>query len=224
MMIVECRQLGRTYGAGRAAQVALTDVSLQFERGEICSILGPSGSGKTTLLSILGCLLAPTRGELWVENVRVDHARPRQLVRLRRRLIGFVFQQARLLPFLSIEENLRLVGRNSGLPRQDLSRRIDRLLDELSLADVRNRSPDEASVGERQRASIARAILHRPPIVLADEPTASLDWPTGRRVMELLIQQAREEKALLIIVTHDPRAAALTHRSICIDSGKVLDA
>ena len=88
---------------------------------------------------------------------------------------------------------------------------------------MRNRSPDEASGGERQRASIARAILHRPPIVLADEPTASLDWPTGRRVMELLIQQTREVRALLIIVTHDPRAAALTHRSICIDSGRVLD-
>jgi putative ABC transport system ATP-binding protein len=134
-----------------------------------------------------------------------------------------VFQQARLLPFLSIEENLRLVGRNSGIRRQVLSRRIDRLLDELSLADVRNRSPDETSGGERQRASIARAILHRPAIVLADEPTASLDWPTGGRVMELLIQQAREEKALLIIVTHDPRAAALAHRSICIDSGRVVD-
>lgn len=221
--MLECRSLTKTFGAGRAAHTALQGVSLTFERGVTCALLGPSGSGKTTLLSILGCLLSPTSGALLIDGRMVRHNWTRQLTDLRRRLIGFVFQSANLLPFLTIEQNLLIVGRNSGLTSQDVAQRLDALCERLNIQALRSKYPSEASGGERQRVAIARAVLHRPKILLADEPTAALDWENGQRVVTLLTEQAHRDDAVLITVTHDPRVAEAHERVLHMDSGRIAD-
>ena len=142
------------------------------------ALLGPSGSGKTTLLSILGCLLSPTAGVLRIDGKQVDHAAPGRLTELRRTVLGFVFQQAQLLPFLSMGDNLRIVGRNAGLARSFVEARITCLGDRLGIADLLVKKPHLASTGQRQGLDRSSA-AHQPPIVLADEPTAVLDWETG---------------------------------------------
>jgi putative ABC transport system ATP-binding protein len=221
MAILECRRVSKSFGTGRARQLVLDDVSLSFDRAQLCALLGPSGSGKTTLLSILGCLLSPSSGDLTIQGSPVSFRQPGELVRLRRSTIGFVFQHSQLLPFLTIEENLLIVARNLGLDRRERRRRASELLDELGLTHIRGRPPDEASGGERQRVAVARAVLNRPPIVLADEPTASLDWVNGQRVMELLVRLATEARSLLLVVSHDPRILPFVERVIRVDSGKV---
>jgi putative ABC transport system ATP-binding protein len=221
--LMECDRVSKVYGTGPVAEHALRETSLRLHRGETCVLLGPSGSGKTTLLSILGCLLSPSAGTLRIGDQPVDHGCPGELTALRRRRIGFVFQHAQLLPFLTIEENIRIVGRNSGLARADLAARLDELLERLGLAGLRQKRPDQASGGQRQRAAIARALIHRPAIILADEPTAALDGPTGEAVVALLREQARREDALLVTVTHDTRLVPGFDRVLHMDSGKVCE-
>jgi putative ABC transport system ATP-binding protein len=219
--VLECQDLRKSYGQGALAEPVLHGVTLALGRGEACVLLGPSGSGKTTLLSIFGCLLSPTSGALRIDGRVVDHAAPGQLVRLRRRQIGFVFQHAQLLPFLSVEQNIALVGRNAGLGRAEVARRVDELLARLDLAGLRGKTPDRVSGGQRQRVALARALVHRPPLILADEPTASLDWGNGQVVVRLLVEQARADHALLIAVTHDTRLLKWFDRVFHIDSGRV---
>src|SRR5581483_599582 len=138
--------------------------------------------------------------------------------------LGFVFQHARLLPFLTAEENLRLVGRNTGLGGPGLARRIDEVIDRLDLAAARAKYPSQLSGGQRQRVAIARAVLHRPPVILADEPTAALDWDHGEAAVRLLVEQARAEGAMLLTVTHDERLRPLFGRRLRIDRGRLLEA
>ena len=219
--VLECESVAKTYGTGPLAEEVLKDVSLSLHRGEACVLLGPSGSGKTTLLSILGCMLSPSRGELRIEGQAVKHNSLGQLTALRRHHIGFVFQHAQLLPFLTVEENLRLVSRNAGLTRSRLESRMGQILEDLDIVPLRNKRPGDVSGGQRQRVAIARAALHSPSIILADEPTAALDWQHGEAVVRLLTQQARRENALLVTVTHDTRLVGMFDRVLSMDSGKV---
>jgi putative ABC transport system ATP-binding protein len=221
--ILDCNDVRKTYGRGPLAQAVLHGVSLRLGPGEACVLLGPSGSGKTTLLSILGCLLSPSAGELRIHGQAVDHACAGRQSWIRRRQIGFVFQQAQLLPFLTVAQNVAVVGRNSGLGRAETASRVEELLARLDIEHLRARRPDQVSGGQRQRAAIARALVHRPSIVLADEPTAALDGPTGEAVVRLLIEQARAEGALLIAVTHDTRLVKRFDRVFHMDSGRVLE-
>ncbi|MGD9715155.1 MAG: ABC transporter ATP-binding protein [Thermomicrobiales bacterium] len=220
--LLACNALAKTYGRGTIAETALAGVTLKCARGETCLLLGPSGSGKTTLLSILGCLLSPTDGQVEIEGERVPYGRPGKLIALRRDKIGFVFQQAQLLPFLTVESNLRVVAKNAGLRRPEIRQRIGELTDALGIRAYRHRKPAELSGGQRQRVAIARALLHRPPIILADEPTASLDWENGQAAIRLLIEQAKAENSLLIVVTHDTRLVPLFDRVLQMESGKIL--
>jgi putative ABC transport system ATP-binding protein len=219
MPILECRGLSMVFGSGRAAQTALSEVSLAFRPGESCVLLGPSGSGKTTLLSILGCLLTPTLGTVLIDGQAVN---PRRLSTIRRQRIGFVFQQAQLLPFLTVQDNLHVAGRNAGLSSQRLKGRMDELLTRLGISELRDKLPDSLSGGERQRVAIARAMLHRPPVLLADEPTAALDWANGQNVVELLTAEAKTEQSVLITVTHDTRLVRYFHRVLQIESGRIV--
>jgi ABC-type lipoprotein export system ATPase subunit len=212
------------YGTGPAAQPVLSGASVRLARGEACALLGPSGSGKTTLLSILGCLLTPTAGRLCVLDGPVPWGAPRGLTRLRRETIGFVFQQANLLPFLSVADNVRVVGRNSGVRGRDLESRVGELLDRLGIGSVASKRPAEVSTGQRQRAAIARALVHRPAVILADEPTAALDWDAGYAAVKLLADHARSSGAGLLVVTHDARLVGLFDRVFRIDHGKVVAA
>ena len=219
--ILACHRISKTYGHGALAETALKEVSLQFCQGETVLLLGPSGSGKTTLLSILGCLLTPSEGEVEIEGVTVPRTSPGRLVSIRRDKIGFVFQHAQLLPFLSVADNLKIVGKNIGLNGADTKLRINSLTTRLGLAPYLHRKPSDLSGGQRQRVAIARALVLRPVILLADEPTAALDWTNGQIVIDLLIEQARAAKSVLIVVTHDTRLIKLFDRVLHVDSGRV---
>jgi putative ABC transport system ATP-binding protein len=220
-MALRCEGLAKHFGKGPSKQTVLDQVSLEFRAGERCALLGPSGSGKTTLISILGCLVSPTSGTVEIAGANVDYRSKGKLSSLRREKIGFVFQSAQLLPFLTVYDNLYLAGRNAGVGAKELSLRIGQLLERLGVSHLRQKSPNSLSGGERQRIAVARAVVHRPPILLADEPTASLDWQNGRKVVELLVDSARINNSLLITVTHDPRVAEHFDRHLTMDSGKV---
>lgn len=216
-----CHRISKTYGQGELSETALSEVSLTFTRGETCVLLGPSGSGKTTLLSIFGCLLTPSDGDVEIDGEKVPKAAQGKLSELRRTKIGFVFQHSQLLAFLTVEENLRIVARNSGLTKADAAAQITHLTARLDVSRYVHRKPAELSGGQRQRVAIARALIHSPAIVLADEPTAALDWTNGQIVIKLLIEQAKESNSVLIVVTHDTRLVELFDRVLHLDSGKV---
>jgi putative ABC transport system ATP-binding protein len=220
-VILECQQISKVYGTGALAERILTDVSLTFRQGETCILLGPSGSGKTTLLSILGFLLSPTSGQLRIQDRVVDYRSQRALSPLRRDLVGFVFQQAQLLPFLTMEGNLKLVGQNVGLSQAELARRIHDIMQALGIEHLKKKKPPDASGGQKQRVAIARALLHRPAIILADEPTAALDWQNGAAAVRLLVEQAKTHRALLITVTHDTRLIPMFDRVLQMEGGRI---
>jgi putative ABC transport system ATP-binding protein len=221
--VLLCRNIHHTYGRGEVAESVLAGVSASFAAGEVCVLMGPSGSGKTTLLSILGCMLKPSAGELTMCGESVDWQSPGRLTYFRRVHLGFVFQHAQLLPFLTVVENLEVVGRNAGLSAKAVTGRIDELLKRLGIAAMRHKKPDHLSGGQRQRVAIARAVLHRPSILLADEPTAALDWHHGQEVVRLLVEQAHEERAMLLTVTHDTRLLPLFRRVLRIEEGRLTE-
>ena len=216
-----CRELRMTYGTGELSEVVLEGVSLEVCTGEACVLLGPSGSGKTTLLSIIGCLLTPSGGELTLAGVRVPFGEAERLGALRREKLGFVFQHAQLLPFLNAEQNVALVGENAGLTRAAAQVRAAELLEHLGMEAARTKLPGQLSGGQRQRVAIARALVHRPPIVLADEPTAALDWQHGQTVAQLLVEQTRAAGAALVVVTHDQRLVPRFDRVFTMDQGRL---
>jgi putative ABC transport system ATP-binding protein len=218
---LDCHDITKTYGQGSLTETVLDGVSLTLPTGAVCAVVGPSGSGKTTLLSILGCLLSPTSGNVSLRGEVIDFASKERLVETRRTQIGFVFQHSQLLPFLSIGENLSVVATNCGVRRAELPVRIAEVAARLGIADVLHKKPTEVSGGQRQRAAIARAVLHRPPLLLADEPTAALDWKNGQAAVQLLIEQARLEKSALITVTHDSRLLDQFEVVLALESGRL---
>jgi ABC-type lipoprotein export system ATPase subunit len=224
MSALICHNLTKVYGRGALAETALSGVTMRFQAGECCMLLGPSGSGKTTFLSIVGCLLSPTGGTVEMDGRPIDYTKQGRLTRLRRKQIGFVFQHAQLLPFLSVFENLNIIGRNAGLPAKETRTRIAHLLEHLGIARYSHRKPDDLSGGQRQRVSIARALLHRPKVILADEPTAALDWENGQAATKMLVEQAHNDGALLIVVSHDTRLVPLFDRTVHLESGKLRSA
>lgn len=221
--ILECAAVRHVFGKGDLAEEVLRDVSVAFQPGEVCVLMGPSGSGKTTLLSILGCLLAPTAGRLHLAEQEINFRARGVLTRIRRERIGFIFQQSQLLPFLTAVENLEVVERNAGVPAGQLRSRIEDLFERLDITGVRHKRPEQMSGGQRQRVAIARALLTRPPILLADEPTASLDWHHGEAAVRLLVERAKAEGAFLLTVTHDARLLPLFPRRLHIDCGRLVE-
>jgi putative ABC transport system ATP-binding protein len=221
--VLQCDNVHHTYGKGEVAESVLVGVSASFVAGEGCVLMGPSGSGKTTLLSVLGCMLKPTAGEVKVCGERVDWRSPRRLTYFRRVHLGFVFQHAQLLPFLTVAENLEVVGRNAVLSPKALAARIEELLERLGIAAMRHKKPEHLSGGQRQRVAIARAVLHRPSILLADEPTAALDWHHGEEAVRLLVEQAQAEGAMLLTVTHDTRLLPMFGRVLGIRGGQLFE-
>jgi putative ABC transport system ATP-binding protein len=215
--------LNKIYGEGPTAVRALRDVSLEFPNGEFAAIMGPSGSGKSTLLHILGALDKPTSGRVIVGGTDLPGLSDRKLTLFRRERMGFVFQFYNLIPTLSAEENVLLPALIAGEQVGKYSQRLDELLDLVGLLGRRTHRPDELSGGEQQRVAIARALIRNPDIILADEPTGNLDSKTGGGVLRLLRESAARYGQTILMVTHDPRAAASADRAIFLSDGRVVD-
>jgi putative ABC transport system ATP-binding protein len=220
---VETIGLEKVYGEGSTAVRALKDVSLEFPNGEFAAIMGPSGSGKSTLLHILGALDKPTSGRVIVGGTELSGLSDKKLTLLRRERMGFVFQFFNLIPTLSAEENVLLPVLIAGKKSGKYEKRLDELLDLVGLTGRRTHRPDELSGGEQQRVAIARALIKFPDIILADEPTGNLDSRTGAEVLQLLKESAARFEQTILMVTHDPRAAATADRAVFLSDGRVVD-
>ncbi len=208
------------YGRGAARSLALRNVTLSFRRGKLTLVMGPSGSGKTTLLSLIGCLLAPDAGSVYVGGRDVAALGVKDRATVRRAQIGFVFQAFRLFRALSALDNVAIAGEIGGSPIARAAARD--LLEEFGLGGKLALKPDELSGGEKQRVAIARALLRRPPILLADEPTAALDSEAGRQVLEILAGLAEQQNQTVVVVSHDPRWESYAHSVVELRDGEVV--
>jgi putative ABC transport system ATP-binding protein len=202
--------------------VALDGACLSVNPGEMVAIVGPSGSGKSTLLHCAAGILRPDAGRVVFEGRRVDAMGEAARSALRRTAFGFVFQFGQLVPELTAAENIALPLMLSGASRRGALREARRWLGQLDLVDAAQKRPGELSGGEGQRVAVARALVHRPRVVFADEPTGSLDSLSGEVVMNLLVGMAGDEGAAIVIVTHDPRVAAYARRDIVVRDGKIV--
>lgn len=212
-----------TYGAGSSAVHALDSVSLAFDVGRLTLVMGPSGSGKTTLLSVLGCLLTPNNGAVYLQDRLVTDLSERERGDIRKQFIGYVFQAFRLFRSLSALENVLVALEISGCRGQQAREAAREVLAAVGMADKWLLKPDELSGGEKQRVAIARAIVNDPPIILADEPTASLDSSSGEQIAEMLLKLAEDEKRLVLVVSHDSRWLPFCHRMIEMRDGRIVD-
>jgi len=222
MAIVEAHNLVKTYHMGLTEVRALQGVDLVVENGEFLSVMGRSGSGKSTLLNLLGCLDRPTKGTVFINGVEVTALPRRRLPRIRQQMVGFVFQQFNLLPSLTALENVMLPLRYSRVGRAEGRRRAMELLEQVGLGDRYTHRPAELSGGELQRVAVARALINRPAIVLADEPTGELDTHTAGEIMALLHDLNQTQGQTFITVTHDPGVAKKTARTIYLSDGMIL--
>ena len=219
MIVLRAENVTKNYVEGGQTVPVLRGVSLSVGKGEIVSLEGPSGSGKTTLLSILGCILTATSGRVVVDSEPVDPSRPATLPGIRKRSIGFVFQQHNLIPALTAAENVAYSLNIRGVRGEEADRETLRVLTEVGLADKAESLPRELSGGQKQRVAVARALAGNAPILLVDEPTASLDSQTGQQLLELFRRLARDENRAMLIVTHDPKVRAIADRVVTIHDG-----
>lgn len=211
--LLQVHDVRKVYGSGHTEVVAVSDATMAVEQGEFVSLLGPSGSGKTTLISIIGGLLSATSGTVRVGETEITAMSAKELTSFRAEKVGFVFQSANLVPFLTARENLLYVaGLVKGGSRKDAQGRADQLLEELGLADRARNLPEQLSGGERQRVAIGRALMNDPELVLVDEPTAALDTAMGQQVVELLRREVKSRGKTGIMVTHDLRMVDYTDR------------
>ena len=223
MTVLKLDEVTKVRGAGRHALTALDRVSLRVEAGEIVILHGPSGSGKTTLLAVAAGLLTPDGGAVTLDGWLLAHEGAHARRSLRARRLGFVFQRANLLPQLSVRQNVLLQAVLAGASRAEAEGRTDELLAALGLDGLASRRPAHLSGGEEQRVAVARALVHQPAIVLADEPTAMLDGAAGRAVAEQLARLASARGAAVLIATHDPRLDDLGSRRVAMLDGRILE-
>ncbi len=221
MPVLEAHAVTKTFVEGREQVAVLRGVDLTLERGEVVALEGPSGSGKTTFLSILGCILTPSSGRVVVDGHAVDAERAADLPAIRRRSIGFAFQQYNLFPALSARENVEYALQIKGFGRGAARTEATRVLEAVGLADRLTFLPRDLSGGQKQRVAIARALAGSPPVLLADEPTANLDSEVGGQVLDLFRDLAKRENRGLLIVTHDPKVRTIADRVVKIRDGKL---
>lgn len=214
-------QVTKIYGSGPHAVTALTDASLSVEAGEFVAVVGPSGSGKTTLLAIAGALLHPTSGRVLIEGKDLTGLSATALAQVRLNHVGFVLQSSNLVPYLTARDQLLLVTRLAGKSHRESRARADELLTELGLGHRLDHYPEALSGGERQRVAIARALMNDPGILLADEPTSSLDSVRGREVVEMLAREVKQRNKAAVMVTHDERMLDLVDRVVRIADGQL---
>jgi len=216
--LLQARRLELSFGRS----LVLHDVDFTIERGEVVAVMGPSGSGKSTLLHCLAGLLAPDAGEVHMDGERIDTLSERRRSTIRLSRMGFVFQFGDLIPELTIVENVELPLRLTGTGRRAARARAVDILSRLEIEQVADRRVNEVSGGQAQRAAVARALIHEPAVVFADEPTGSLDTLAGELVLEALVGAAREQKTAVVLVTHEPRVAAYADREVMLRDGLVV--
>lgn len=215
--MVKIKNLKKGFDKGKIT--ALNGIELEIKKGEFVSIIGPSGSGKSTLLNMIGALDRPDEGSVEVAGYNLTEEK--DLSEFRSKEIGFIFQLHNLIPNLSVVENVEIPMFESNMSGKKMRKRASQLLEYLNISDKANRKPTELSGGERQRVAIARSLANKPSIILADEPTGSLDSKNGQMILKLLEDLHKKEKVTLIMVTHDMNVAALAERTIEVLDGKI---
>ncbi|MBD2103207.1 ABC transporter ATP-binding protein [Leptolyngbya sp. FACHB-261] len=220
--VISTSRVFMTYGSGSETIRAVQGVDLNIDAGQIVLLMGPSGSGKTTLLSILAGILTPTSGSVEVLGEEINEMSSERLARFRLKNIGFVFQGFNLLPALTAQENVEVVLNLKGIRGREARLEAQDLLEQVGLGNKIHSFPRDLSGGQKQRVSIARALAGDPPLIMADEPTASLDSQTGRAVVDLLRTLARERNRTVLMVTHDPRILDVADRIIYMEDGHVV--
>jgi putative ABC transport system ATP-binding protein len=220
--MIELEHVTKTYNGQSVPVHALWDVSLDITEGEFVAITGPSGSGKSTLLTVLGAMNPPTEGRVLVDGIEVYSLGNERQSDFRHEYVGFVFQQLQLLPYLTALENVLLALAIARLPKAAKLARAREVLSQVGLRDKENRLPHQLSGGEQGRVAVARAIVNQPPLLLADEPTGSLDRSTGTQVLEIL-RQLNHAGQTVIMVTHDAEAAAYAARTVHILDGQIVE-
>ncbi len=217
---VQAVGLKRTFGTGDAAVHALRGVDVTFPRGQFAAVMGPSGSGKSTLMHLLAGLDAPTAGTVSIDGREITSMGDAELTRLRRDRIGFVFQFFNLLPMLTAAQNVELPLKLAGVGAEEGW--TDKLLASVGLADRSRHKPSELSGGQQQRVAVARALVNKPAVVFADEPTGNLDSKTSAEILELMRQSTADYGQTIVIVTHDARAASIADRVVFLSDGQIV--
>ena len=203
MAVLELNQVKKTFGSGHKKVDALKSTDFHAEQGEMIAVIGPSGSGKSTFLTIAGGLLSPSNGEVIINNANITSLNEKERSKIRLKEIGFILQASNLVPFLTVDKQMKLLDqvKKGNMNKEE----VEQLYKDLGIGDLRNKYPSDLSGGERQRVAIAKALYSNPSIVLADEPTASLDSDRAYEVMGLLKDETKNKKTTTIVVTHDTR-------------------
>ena len=223
MAIVSVRNVSKDYLLGKTVVPALRELTLEVQGGEVLSIAGPSGSGKTTLLNLIGCVDTPTAGSVEVDGQDTSRLSERKLTDLRLHRIGFIFQSFNLVAVLTVAQNVEFpLLLQGGLSSRERGRRVGALLEAVGIEAYARHRPSELSGGQRQRVAVARALVTRPALILADEPTANLDSKTGESVIDLMKEMNRRDGTTFIFSTHDPRVMAHASALVRIEDGRIV--
>ncbi|MED2867068.1 ABC transporter ATP-binding protein [Bacillus thuringiensis] len=220
--LLKLDKVSKVYGEGNTEVTALHPMSLDVKAGEFIGIVGPSGSGKSTLLSIAGALLSPSKGDIYIREQNITKLSEKEMTDIRLKKIGFIFQFANLVPYLNVKEQLLYIAKLKKDNKQESEKRADHLLAAFGLGERKNHYPNQLSGGEKQRVAIARAFMNNPDLILADEPTASLDSKRAREVVEMMKREVKESQKAAIMITHDERMLDVCDRILTLRDGKLV--
>ncbi|OTY59851.1 hemin ABC transporter ATP-binding protein, partial [Bacillus thuringiensis serovar graciosensis] len=219
--LLKLDKVSKVYGEGNTEVTALHPMSLDVKAGEFIGIVGPSGSGKSTLLSIAGALLSPSKGDIYIREQNITKLSEKEMTDSRLKKIGFIFQFANLVPYLNVKEQLLYIAKLKKESKQESEKRADHLLGAFGLGERKNHYPNQLSGGEKQRVAIARAFMNNPDLILADEPTASLDSKRAREVVEMMKREVKESQKAAIMITHDERMLDVCDRILTLRDGQL---
>ncbi len=221
--IIKCHNLTKSYQKGDNLVTPLNDLSLELKRGEFLALMGPSGSGKTTLLNLLAGIDSPTSGTLEIQGLDIAKMKRRQLTKWRAQNVGYIFQLYHLIPVLTAYENIELPLLTSRISKKERHQRVATALELVHLHDRFDHYPRQLSGGQEQRVAIARALVVDPPLLVADEPTGDLDAVSAVKILNLLKELCRETGKTIVMVTHDPKAAAYADRVLHLEKGRLVE-
>ncbi|MGG0155768.1 ABC transporter ATP-binding protein [Bacillus mycoides] len=220
--LLKLDRVSKVYGEGNTEVTALHPMSLDVKAGEFIGIVGPSGSGKSTLLSIAGALLSPSKGDIYIREQNITKLSEKEMTDIRLKKIGFIFQFANLVPYLNVKEQLLYIAKLKKENKQESEKRADHLLAAFGLGERKNHYPNQLSGGEKQRVAITRAFMNNPDLILADEPTASLDSKRAREVVEMMKREVKESQKAAIMITHDERMLDVCDRILTLRDGQLI--